>query len=84
MTYGEYMSDYTESSESAERMDDHIYYHCERCCQCGEKILPRDVALTLDDKHYFHEYHLGETTGKDLAIENGADPDVMDRWLEIN
>lgn len=78
------MSDYTEAVESTEQIENHIYYHCKRCFVCGEKIMPRDKALTLDGEHYFHDSHPDETTGEELALEDGADPDVMDQWLDMN
>lgn len=84
MNYGEYMSRYEDAVASAEEIENHIYYHLETCCKCGKKILPRETALTIDEQHYFHESHLGETTGKDLAIGNGADPEIMDDAMDMD
>lgn len=79
-----YLDDCAEAQESQEATDNEVYSYCETCFYCSKKILPRDTALTFNGgRTWFCESHLEERSGEELAIDNGCDPDVMHRYLEV-
>lgn len=76
--------EYARAQEDAEEIKDEVERHCETCYICGDKILPRHTAVTLDEIHFAHDWHVLEASGRDLAIDEGADPDLVDRYMDMD
>lgn len=79
-----YNEDYARGQEEAEVIKDEVESYCCKCAFCHQLILPHDTAVTFNNGDtWYHDWHLGERDGDDLAVENGADPETVAQYKEI-
>lgn len=74
---------YARSQEEAEVIKESVESCCCKCALCKQLILPGETAVTFDSIKYYHDWHLGERSGDDLAVDNGADPDTVADYKDI-
>lgn len=78
-----YLKECSDAQEQMEADEEEVESYCCECFICHHKILPRETAVTYDGGDtWFHDSHLEEASGEELAIDNGCDYDTMSRYME--